>query len=95
MTLEEAKQFIDFEILTPEYLPEGYEFNYSMVSSSKDMPYSTFVHSGFSVFAGQHYEKKSLSCIQKEIMKYVSLKAFLKKAYLKFRILKMKENIFR
>ncbi|AKB41866.1 outer membrane lipoprotein-sorting protein [Methanosarcina mazei] len=60
MTLEEAKQFIDFEILTPEYLPEGYEFNYSMVSSSKDTPYSTFVHSGFSIFAGQHYEKITL-----------------------------------
>ena len=30
---------------------------YSMVSSSKDTPYSTFVHSGFSIFAGQHYEK--------------------------------------
>ncbi|MDY9924794.1 outer membrane lipoprotein-sorting protein [Methanosarcina sp.] len=60
MTLEEARQLIDFEILTPEYLPEGYEFNYSMVSSSKDMPYSTFVHSGFSVFAGQHYEKITL-----------------------------------
>ena len=60
MTLEEAKQLIDFEILIPEYLPEGYEFNYSMVSSSKDMPYSTFVHSGFSVFAGQHYEKITL-----------------------------------
>ncbi len=60
MTLEEAKQFIDFEILTPEYLPEGYEFNYSMVSSSKDTPYSTFVHCGFSIFAGQHYEKITL-----------------------------------
>ncbi|WP_410507936.1 outer membrane lipoprotein-sorting protein [Methanosarcina hadiensis] len=60
LTLEEAKELIDFEILTPEYLPEGYEFNYSMVSSSKDMPYSTLVHSGFSVFAGQHYEKITL-----------------------------------
>ncbi len=57
MTLEEAKELIDFKILTPEYLPEGYEFNYSMVSSSMDTPYLTFVHSGFSVFAGQHYEK--------------------------------------
>lgn len=60
MTLEEAKKLIDFEILMPEYLPEGYEFNYSMASSSKDTPYSTFVHSGFSVFAGQHYEKITL-----------------------------------
>lgn len=87
MTLEEAKELIDFKILTPEYLPEGYEFNYSMVSSSMDTPYLTFVHSGFSVFAGQHYEKKSLSYIQKEIMKYVSSKTFLKKVYLKLRIL--------
>jgi len=60
MTLEEAKELIDFKILTPEYLPEGYEFNYSTVSSSMDTPYSTFVHSGFSVFAGQHYEKITL-----------------------------------
>ncbi|AKJ40350.1 outer membrane lipoprotein-sorting protein [Methanosarcina barkeri] len=60
MTLEEAKELIDFKILTPEYLPEGYEFNYSMVSSSMDTPYLTFVHSGFSVFAGQHYEKITL-----------------------------------
>lgn len=60
MTLEEAKGLIDFKILTPEYLPEGYEFNYSMVSSSMDRPYSTFVHSGFSVFAGGHYEKISI-----------------------------------
>lgn len=60
MTLEEAKELIDFEILTPEYLPEGYEFDYSIVSSSTDTPYSTFAHSGFSVFAGQHYEKITL-----------------------------------
>ncbi|MDD2613707.1 MAG: outer membrane lipoprotein-sorting protein [Methanosarcina sp.] len=57
LMLEEAKELIDFAILTPEYLPEGYEFNYSMVSSSMDTPYSTFVHSRFSVFAGQPYEK--------------------------------------
>ncbi|AKB59689.1 hypothetical protein MSBR2_3173 [Methanosarcina barkeri 227] len=60
MTLEEVKELIDFKILTPEYLPEGYEFNYSMVSSSMDTPYLTFVHNGFSVFAGQHYEKITL-----------------------------------
>jgi hypothetical protein len=57
MALEEARPPIDFEILIPEYLPEGYEFDYSMVSYSMDTPYSTFVHNGFSVFAGQPYEK--------------------------------------
>ena len=56
ITLEKAKQLVDFEILIPEYLPEGYEFNYSMVSSSKDTPYSAFLHSGFSIFAGKNYE---------------------------------------
>jgi outer membrane lipoprotein-sorting protein len=60
MTLEEARQLIDFEVIIPEYLPDGYEFSYSMVSSSMDMHYSTFVHSGFSAFAGQHYEKITL-----------------------------------
>ena len=60
MTFEEVKELIDFKILTPEYLPEGYEFDYSIISSSTDTPYSIFVHSGFSVFAGQHYEKITL-----------------------------------
>ncbi|MDD4749480.1 MAG: outer membrane lipoprotein-sorting protein [Methanosarcinaceae archaeon] len=60
LTLEEAKKLLDFEILTPKYLPEGYEFNYSIVSSSMDTPYSTFIHSRFSVFAGQPYEKMTL-----------------------------------
>ncbi|MDY9926869.1 outer membrane lipoprotein-sorting protein [Methanosarcina sp.] len=31
MTLEEARESAGFEILVPEYLPEGYAFNYSMV----------------------------------------------------------------
>ena len=31
MTLEEAKESAGFEILVPEYLPEGYAFNHSMV----------------------------------------------------------------
>jgi outer membrane lipoprotein-sorting protein len=31
MTLEEAREAAGFEILVPEYLPEGYAFNYSMV----------------------------------------------------------------
>jgi outer membrane lipoprotein-sorting protein len=57
ITLEEAKQLVDFEVLTPKDLPEGYEFNYSTVSSSKDTPYSAFLHSGFSIFAGKNYEK--------------------------------------
>lgn len=56
ITLEEAKQLVDFEVLTPKDLPEGYEFNYSTVSSSKDTPYSAFLHSGFSIFAGKNYE---------------------------------------
>lgn len=60
MTLEEVKQFTNFEILIPEYLPDGYVFSYSMGFSSTDAPYSTFVHSGFSFFAGQHYEKVTL-----------------------------------
>lgn len=32
-TLEEARESAGFEILVPEYLPEGYAFNYSMVSN--------------------------------------------------------------
>ncbi|AKB22951.1 outer membrane lipoprotein-sorting protein [Methanosarcina sp. WH1] len=60
MTLEEAKQLTDFEILIPEYLPEGYEFNYSTASSGIDTPYSTFLHSGFSIFAGYPREKFTL-----------------------------------
>jgi len=31
LSLEEARQQASFEIITPEYLPEGYVFNYSMV----------------------------------------------------------------
>lgn len=57
MTLEEAKQLTDFEILIPEYLPEGYEFNYSTVSSGIDTPYSTFLHNSFGIFAGYPQEK--------------------------------------
>ncbi|AKB76853.1 hypothetical protein MSHOH_0370 [Methanosarcina horonobensis HB-1 = JCM 15518] len=34
MTLEEARESAGFEILVPEYLPEGYAFNYSMVSNN-------------------------------------------------------------
>ncbi|WP_440946767.1 outer membrane lipoprotein-sorting protein [Methanosarcina sp. T3] len=34
MTLEEAREAAGFEILVPEYLPEGYAFNYSMVSNN-------------------------------------------------------------
>lgn len=34
MTLEEARESARFEILVPEYLPEGYAFNYSMVSNN-------------------------------------------------------------
>ncbi|WP_048066117.1 outer membrane lipoprotein-sorting protein [Methanosarcina acetivorans] len=60
MTLEEAKQLTDFEILIPDSLPEGYEFNYSTVSSGIDTPYSTFLHSGFSIFAGYPQEKITL-----------------------------------
>ncbi|AKB19219.1 DUF4367 domain-containing protein [Methanosarcina sp. WWM596] len=60
MTLEEAKQLTDFKILIPEYLPEGYEFNYSTASSGIDTPYSTFLHSGFSIFAGYPREKFTL-----------------------------------
>ncbi|AKB27199.1 hypothetical protein MSSIT_0480 [Methanosarcina siciliae T4/M] len=60
MTLEEAKQLTDFEILIPEYLPEGYEFNYSTVSSGIDTPYSTFLHSSFGIFAGYPREKVTL-----------------------------------
>jgi hypothetical protein len=33
ITLEEARESAGFEILVPEYLPEGYAFNYSMVSN--------------------------------------------------------------
>ncbi|AKB52533.1 hypothetical protein MSBRW_3280 [Methanosarcina barkeri str. Wiesmoor] len=57
ITLEEAKQLTDFEILIPEYLPEGYEFNYSTVSSGVDTPYSTFLHNSFGIFAGYPQEK--------------------------------------
>ena len=32
LTLEEAKKRVDFEVVTPEYLPEGYEFDSAMVS---------------------------------------------------------------
>jgi outer membrane lipoprotein-sorting protein len=32
ITLEEARESAGFEFLVPEYLPEGYAFNYSMVS---------------------------------------------------------------
>ncbi|AKB30325.1 hypothetical protein MSSIT_3606 [Methanosarcina siciliae T4/M] len=32
ITLEEARETAGFEFLVPEYLPEGYAFNYSMVS---------------------------------------------------------------
>jgi outer membrane lipoprotein-sorting protein len=31
LSLEEARNKASFKILTPEYLPEGYEFNYSMI----------------------------------------------------------------
>ena len=34
LSLEEAIQQAGFEIITPEYLPEGYAFNYSMVYDS-------------------------------------------------------------
>lgn len=34
MTLEEARESTGFEILVPEYLPEGYAFNYSMASNN-------------------------------------------------------------
>ncbi|KKG12863.1 hypothetical protein EO92_12400 [Methanosarcina sp. 2.H.A.1B.4] len=34
MTLEEARESAGFEILVPEYLPEGYAFNYSTVSNN-------------------------------------------------------------
>lgn len=60
MMLEEAKQLVDFEILVPEYLPEGYEFSYSLFFSSEDRPYSAFLHSGFSAFAGQHCKQVTL-----------------------------------
>lgn len=60
MTLEETKQLADFEILIPEYIPEGYEFSYSMFFSSEDSAYSIFIHSGFSAFAGQHYNRITL-----------------------------------
>ncbi|AAM07669.1 conserved hypothetical protein [Methanosarcina acetivorans C2A] len=33
ITLEEAREAAGFEFLVPEYLPEGYAFNYSMVSN--------------------------------------------------------------
>ncbi|WP_250869220.1 DUF4367 domain-containing protein [Methanococcoides seepicolus] len=60
ITLEEAKQLVDFDILIPEYLPDGYEFSYSVFFSSEDTPYSAFLHSGFSAFAGQHYKQVTL-----------------------------------
>ncbi|AKB23778.1 hypothetical protein MSMTP_0309 [Methanosarcina sp. MTP4] len=34
MTLEEARESAGFEILVPEYLPEGYAFNHSTVSNN-------------------------------------------------------------
>ncbi|AKB34234.1 hypothetical protein MSSIH_3544 [Methanosarcina siciliae HI350] len=34
MTLEEARESAGFEILIPEYIPEGYTFNYSTVSNN-------------------------------------------------------------
>lgn len=34
ITLEEARESAAFEILVPEYLPEGYTFNYSTVSNN-------------------------------------------------------------
>lgn len=60
MTLGEAKQLVDFEILLPEYLPEGFEFSYSLFFSSEDTPYSAFLHSSFSAFVGQHYKQVTL-----------------------------------
>jgi outer membrane lipoprotein-sorting protein len=36
LSLEEAKKKASFEILTPEYLPEGYEFNNSMIYNNSE-----------------------------------------------------------
>ncbi|WP_250867732.1 hypothetical protein [Methanococcoides seepicolus] len=60
ITLEEAKQLVYFDILIPEYLPEGYEFSYSLFFSSEDTPYSAFLYNTFSAFVGQHYKQVTL-----------------------------------
>ncbi len=37
LSLEEARKEAGFEIITPEYLPEGYAFNYSIVYDNNDV----------------------------------------------------------
>lgn len=37
LTLEEAREQASFEILTPEYVPEGYTFNYSTVHNNSEI----------------------------------------------------------
>lgn len=60
MQLEDSRKRVTFEILAPEYIPKGYKLNYTTVSSSMDTQYLSFIHSGFSIFSGQPYERVTL-----------------------------------
>ncbi len=60
MQLEDSRKRVTFEILTPDYVPKGYKLNYTTVSSSMDTQYLSFIHSDFSIFSGQPYERVTL-----------------------------------
>jgi outer membrane lipoprotein-sorting protein len=60
MQLEDSQKRVSFEILTPDYMPKGYKLNYTTASSSMDDQYLSFIHSVFSIFAGQAYERVTL-----------------------------------
>ncbi|WP_094227209.1 DUF4367 domain-containing protein [Methanolobus psychrotolerans] len=48
MQLEDSRKKVTFEILTPAYVPKGYKLNHTVVSSSMDSQYLSFIYGSFS-----------------------------------------------
>ena len=48
MQLEDSRKKVTFEILTPAYVPKGYKLNHTVVSSSVDSQYLSFIYGSFS-----------------------------------------------